>query len=327
MKKAGKIFGGVIGFLAVVITTTYYIDYPSYSYEHSTLPATFEEFYDMKLAESKAKNARPGNNERLVRYSKGKTPIAILYIHGFGASRGEGEYVGDAIAEKFKANLYYLRLPGHGTNIEDHRETGFQEYLKTAEDTFLMMDRLGDKVVVIGTSMGGLLSTYLASKYPDKIHGLILASPFYDFRDKSGNVYSFIWGKQLVNTLYGDLRKNKKNDRDDAAFNYWYRDQYYEAVQNISNLKRVIANSEVYEKVTVPVLMFYYYKSEEDQDSTADVSRMLEVFDEFGKATQPNPLNKKVQIENGAHVLMSEYVKSDKELIIKEIEEFITKIK
>ncbi len=327
MKKFGKVLGSILGVFVVVLGTTYYIDFPSYSYEQTSLPSSFDTYYKDKLQESKNKNARPANEEKLIRYSKDKTPIAILYIHGFGASRAEGEYVVDRIAEKLKANTYYLRLPGHGTNIEDQRDTGFENYLKTSEDTLLMMDRLGDKVIVIGTSMGGLITTYLASKYPEKITAIVLASPYYDFKDKTGNIYAFNWGKYVVDKAFGEMRKNKNQDPDDPSFKYWYRNQYYSAVQNLSNLKRVVANSDIYEKVTVPVLMFYYYKSETDQDSSADVSKMLEAFDEFGKSSQPNPLNKKVNVSEGAHVLLSEFVKTDKELILKETEDFIKKVK
>lgn len=326
MKKTGKIVGSIFIIIGVFFATTYYIDYPSYSYEKTSLPDNFEKFYKEKLEISKSKGARPGNEERLVRYSQGKTPIAILYIHGFGASRAEGEYVTDRVAKEFKANTYYVRLPGHGTNMDDHRDTGFAEYLKTAEDSFLMMEQLGEKTVIMGTSMGGLLTTYLASKYPEKISAIILASPYYDFKDKSGNLYNFIWGRSFVDAVIGDIRRNTK-DPDDPSFDYWYRDQYYAAIQNLNDLKRVIGTNEVFEKVTVPVLMFYYYKSEEDQDTSADVSRMLEVFEIFGKASKPHPLNKKVQVSDGAHVLLSEYVASDKELIIREAIDFINKIK
>ncbi|MCC5816171.1 MAG: alpha/beta hydrolase [Leptospira sp.] len=325
MKKTGKVLGSILVIIGIFFATTYYIDYPSYSYEKTALPDNFKDFYNEKLEISKSKGARVDNEERLVRYSPGKTPIAILYIHGFGASRAEGEYVTDRVAKEFKANTYYVRLPGHGTNMKDHRDTGFAEYLKTAEDSFLMMEHLGEKVVVMGTSMGGLLTTYLASKYPEKIAGIILASPYYEYKDKSGNLYNFIWGKSFVNTVVGDIRGNVK-DPDDPSFQYWYRDQYYAALQNLNDLKRVIGTNEIFEKVTVPVLMFYYYKSEEEQDASADVAKMLEVFEQFGKSSKPNPLNKKVQVEDGAHVLMSEFVHSDKELIIKESIDFINKI-
>lgn len=323
MKKFSKAIGGIFAVSLVFFTTTYYIDYPSYSYEQTTLPSSFDEFYQAKLNTSQKIPTRPGNEEKLIRYSKGKTPIAILYIHGFGASRAEGELVTDRIANQFQANTYYLRLPGHGTSPEDHRDTGFQNYLKTAEDSLLMMDRLGDKTLVIGTSMGGLLTTYLAAKYPDKIAGIILVSPYYDFTDKSGNIYNFVWGKKFVNLVFGEIRKNTNRNPNDPSFAYWYKDQYYAAIQNLNDLKRTVANSETYEKVTVPVLMFYYYKSETEQDGSADVSKMLEAFQQFGRSAQPHPLNKKVAVENGAHVLFSQWIPSDKELVYKESVDFI----
>jgi pimeloyl-ACP methyl ester carboxylesterase len=326
MKKFTKISSGVIGGLLLFFITTYYVDYPSYSYEQSSLPTSFDEFYQKQLKESQAKGARPGNEERLVRYSTGKTKFAILYIHGFGASRAEGEYITDRIAKTYKANTYYLRLPGHGTNPEDHRDTPFSEYLKTAEDALQMMDQLGEKTVVFGTSMGGLITTYLASKYPEKITAIVLASPFYDFTDKSGNIYNFIWGKNFVQAAFGEIRGNTSRPENDPSFAYWYKDQYYAAIQNLSDLKRAIGTQEVYEKVTLPVLMLYYYKSQEEQDKSADVSKMLAVYDEFGGSSGPNPLSRKVQIENGNHVLLSEYVESDKVTIEAEIKKFLDTI-
>ncbi len=124
---------------------------PEYQYKYLELPENFDEYYKTKLEPSKSLNVRPGNDERLVRYSDDKTPVAILYIHGFGASRAEGEYVIDEVAARIKANTYCIRLPGHGTNKEDHT----------------------------GTEYTALLATYLASEFPDEISGVVLCSPFY----------------------------------------------------------------------------------------------------------------------------------------------------
>lgn len=81
----------------------------------------------------------------MIRYSPNKTEIAILYIHGFGASRAEGEEITDQIAHDLKANLYYVRLPGHGTNLEDHRDTNFAEIIQDCETAFLESEKLGKK--------------------------------------------------------------------------------------------------------------------------------------------------------------------------------------
>ncbi|TIL79433.1 MAG: alpha/beta hydrolase, partial [Mesorhizobium sp.] len=43
-----------------------------------------------------------------------KTPLAIVYIHGFSASKGEVRPLPDDVADELDANLFYTRLTGHG---------------------------------------------------------------------------------------------------------------------------------------------------------------------------------------------------------------------
>ncbi|TIM18210.1 MAG: alpha/beta hydrolase, partial [Mesorhizobium sp.] len=43
-----------------------------------------------------------------------RTPLAIVYIHGFSASKGEVRPLPDEVADELDANLYYTRLTGHG---------------------------------------------------------------------------------------------------------------------------------------------------------------------------------------------------------------------
>src|SRR5262245_20618875 len=59
---------------------------------------------------------RPGLQKEIVRADpagKAKTPIAIVYIHGFSASKGEVRPLPDRVATALRANLYYTRLTGH----------------------------------------------------------------------------------------------------------------------------------------------------------------------------------------------------------------------
>lgn len=46
--------------------------------------------------------------------AKAKTPLAIIYIHGFSASKGEVRPLPDKVAAALGANLFYTRLTGHG---------------------------------------------------------------------------------------------------------------------------------------------------------------------------------------------------------------------
>ncbi len=326
MRILGKWLSALVLVGTSFFTTTYLLDEPEYNSSSPAPISSFKSFYEEKLALSASLKARPENEERYVEFKEGKTPIAFLYIHGFGASRKEGEDVMDRLATTFQANTYYLRLPGHGTNVEDHLRTPFQEYLKAAEEALFASQLIGDKVILVGTSMGGLISTYLASKHPELVSGVILASPFYDFADPSSNLYHFTWGATFVDLVMGKIRKSKEQDPNDESYKFWYRDQYYASIKNLMNIKRYFLAEDRFSKVEDPVLMFYYYKSEEEQDRSASVPAMLSGFEKLKKAEKPSPLLKAVQVENGAHVLMSKYSPSDKELILKESIEFTEKV-
>jgi pimeloyl-ACP methyl ester carboxylesterase len=292
---------------------------------------SFDEFYKQKLSKSKEMNVRPGNEEKLIRKSPGKTPIAILYIHGFGASRAEGEEVVDKLADTFQANTYYLRHPGHGTTAEDHRDRMYYDYLEEGRIALKMMKLLGDKVIIVGTSMGGLVATYLASKYPEDVNGLILASPFYDFDDKTTRILNFYGGITLTHLLFGKTRdisyekwKPELQKLSSPEYDkYWTTKQYYEALIPLNDLRRAVSTDETYKAIQTPTLLMYYYKNEVERDKAASVKMMVNAFHEFPSTKQPGSLNKLVKIENGNHILLSKYINIDKKMPTIEMENFI----
>lgn len=324
MKK--KIALAVLLITVVAYTVHYNFCIPSYQYLENPLPARFDDFYAQRLAQSAALHARPGNEERLVRYAPGKTPLAILYIHGYGASRAEGEFILDKISSQLKANTYYLRLPGHGTNKEDHKNASPKDHLDTVITALRMMDRLGEKTIVVGTSMGGLLATYLAAHYPEKMAGVVLVSPFYNFPGavpRLVNHYPIFRLFVALNPVR--VSSHPVPPQEDNWTKYWYREQYFISGKQLIGLARMIARDEVFEKVSVPVLLLYYYKDEMHQDDTASVAHMKHAFALFGKAKSPHPLNRAVPIADGSHVLMSKYSKTDEKIIVTETLDFIKK--
>ncbi|MDX2000994.1 MAG: alpha/beta fold hydrolase [Chitinophagales bacterium] len=300
---------------------------PSYQYVERPLPDNFETFYRQQLLTSQQHGARTNNEEKWLRFSEGKTPLAFLYIHGFTASRGEGEMVVDSLAKLYQANTYYLRLPGHGTNPDDHAQAKFNEFLDCATDALRMMQTQGEKVIIIGTSMGGLIATYLAANYPDMVDGLVLCSPFYDYAGTEGKALKIPGMLGLVKLLDGPDRTFKRDSlwesqRMDGYDNYWYsKVQRYNALYSLENLRKYAAGRTYYKKVKAPVAMLYYYKDEKHQDPTASVKAMLNAFDAFESG-----IKQKYPIADGNHVLTSAYVKSDKAAVINSITQFIAKL-
>ncbi len=325
MKK--KIVLAVLLIVIAAYALHYNFYVPSYEYTDTALPESFNEFYAQRLTQSAALHTRPGNEERLVRYASGKTPVAILYIHGYGASRAEGEYVLDKIASRLKANTYYLRLPGHGTNKDDHKNATPKDHLDTVITALRMMDKLGEKTIVVGTSMGGLLATYLAANYPEKMAGVVLVSPFYNFPGaitRLVNHYPVFRIFVALNPIR--VSSHPVPPEEDNWTKYWYREQYFIAGKQLISLARMIARDEVFEKVSVPVLLLYNYKDETHQDDTASVPHMKYAFEHFGKPNTPHPLNRAVPIADGSHVLMSKYSKTDEKIVIAETLDFIRKV-
>ena len=317
--------------ISILIITISCRSIPDYTPGPNPEFSTFDEFYKYKLSISKEKNVKPGNEEKLIRKSPGKTPIAILYIHGFSASRAEGEEVVDKLADTFSANTYYLRHPGHGTTPEDHRDRVFSDYLEEGRIALKMTKLLGDKVIIIGTSMGGLVATYLAANYPEDVSGLILASPFYDFNDKTSRILNLYGGMSFTHLLFGKRRdvsyekwKPEMKQLSTPEYdNYWTTKQYFQAILPLNDLRRAVSNEDTFTKVMAPTLLMYYYKNDKEKDKTASVDTMLKAYQLFASTKQAGSINKLVKIENGAHVLLSKHINIDKKLATAEMEAFI----
>ena len=329
MKRIAALF---LSALLVLYAAALYHARPSYHYAAAARDIPFETFLAERLTESRSRKTRPGNEERLLRASPGRTPLAFLFIHGFGASRAGGESVVDPLSREFGANTYYMRLPGHGTDTKDHTSTTFPDYLHAAEDTLMMMPKLGERTVVFGSSTGALIATYLASRYPDRVEALVLASPFYRFADPTANVLLALpGGINLVEAVYGpDRFAGWKDDpekrRVDGYEDHWLVHQKYRALLPVNNLRRFITRDSVYRRITAPVLLLYYYRDETHQDSVVDVKAMHQAFRMFGRESRPNPLNRMVAVADGNHILMSRYVRTDKAFIMKETRSFLKSV-
>jgi pimeloyl-ACP methyl ester carboxylesterase len=289
-----------------------------------------EAYVERKHREGERIPVRPGCDERLVRASAAggaaRTPLSIVYIHGFGACRAEGEAVVDRVAEDLGMNTFYTRLPGHGTNADDHASHSFAEYIGTAEETLAMGRELGDRVVVVGTSMGGLLATWLAAERPEGIAALVLASPFYEFARKEAHALELPLVLPLITALGGDVRDTRTGDPEGRHLpgfdDHWQMLQKYEALVALGDVRRVVARDDVFARVRVPVLLLYYYADERHQDDAASVATMRNAFAKFNGG-HPDPRSRAVPIEDGDHILLSAYVRSDKAKITDAIEAFL----
>src|SRR5687768_3509182 len=85
---------------------------PRLSRDMPTVPSVPEELNAFVRSVDAGHVVKPGNESEIVWYdsSKSKTEYSILYLHGFSASKMEGDPVHRQFARKFGCNLYLPRL-------------------------------------------------------------------------------------------------------------------------------------------------------------------------------------------------------------------------
>lgn len=88
--------------------------------------------------------------------SREKTPLSIIYLHGFSATCRETAPVFDRVAEKLGANLFYTRLTGHGRDSEAMGEVTLNAFLNDAMEAWEIGRTIGEEVIIVGTSTGAL---------------------------------------------------------------------------------------------------------------------------------------------------------------------------
>lgn len=98
-----------------------------------------------------------------------------LVIHGFTGNPGSMR----GVAEAFAAGGYHVempRLPGHGTTVEDMLTTTWADWSAAADAAYTTLTERCRAVVVVGLSMGGSLTLWLAGQHPD-IAGIVCINP------------------------------------------------------------------------------------------------------------------------------------------------------
>ncbi len=102
---------------------------------------------------------------------------ACLLVHGFTGTPKEMRWLGEHLhREGF--TVFGVRLAGHATRLEDLYRIRWRDWLASVEDGWHLLRSAGhDPIVVMGLSLGGVLSLLLASAFP--VAGVVAMSTPY----------------------------------------------------------------------------------------------------------------------------------------------------
>ncbi len=97
-----------------------------------------------------------------------------LFIHGLGSSSCFYKTITPSL--KSTVRCISLDTPGSGLSELGKAE---QSIASIAKDAIGVLDELQvrDKVVLIGHSMGGIVASYIAAEYPERVKGVVLIGP------------------------------------------------------------------------------------------------------------------------------------------------------
>jgi carboxylesterase len=98
-----------------------------------------------------------------------------LVLHGFTGNPQSMRGLALALADA-GLSVEMPLLPGHGTEMADMLSTRWEDWSGAADAAYADLAARSDSVAVVGLSMGGTLSVWLAQRHPE-IAGLALVNP------------------------------------------------------------------------------------------------------------------------------------------------------
>ncbi len=325
MKRFLQIVGGLLVLLVVVYLLGPKARFDPVRPETVTIGPDMTKLEQSITTAEKQAGLKPDNEARIVwadSTRKQKTAYSMVYIPGFGASWAEGDPVHKRLANNFGCNLYLARPHEHGLKSPDAFKTLTPaSYVASAERALAIGHALGEKVVVIGTSAGGMLSLYLAANHPD-IAGVVLYSPCVAVANPALKLATMPWGQQIMNLTVADEHVNVTHYKPDRA-QYWLTRYHTNGLITLQTMMDIYMAPDQFAKVKQPLFMGYYYKDDTHQDNVVSVPAMLTMFDQLG-----TPVGKKVKMafpNAGDHVIASNFTSGELEGIYRSTEFFLNR--
>lgn len=191
---------------------------------------------------------------------------AVLLLHGYTGQSSDMRYLAERLHD-IGLTVLVPRYPGHGTNRNDFLATDWRDWLRSAIDSYLDLSSKYESVMVGGLSMGGVIASILASRFP--IKRLALFAPAHD------TVSPLVSLAPYLRWIVPPLRVKEPELHEDPEQQY-LADQYWNwnYPSQVASLRRLmVVGRRSLPRVTVPTLIVV---SEADLTVPASVADRIE---------------------------------------------------
>lgn len=257
--------------------------------------------------ELKLHGLKPDNEARIIWFDnqkRKKTQNALVYLHGFTASQGEGYPIHVEFAKRYGMNLYLSRLARHGLTQDRLTELSPQKLLESASNAVDIGRQIGENVYLMGTSTGASLALYLASTLPD-IKAVITYSPLIRFYNPRIEWITRRSAEFIFNGLQRWRNSFHIRSVDPYEKQYWYPTYDIQSLNALRSLIYKTMNEATYHRIKCPVFTGYYYKNKQLQDQRVSVPAILNMFNSL--ATPVNEKRKRNFPSAESHVIACKY--------------------
>jgi len=255
--------------------------------------------------ESSFSNIKPDNQSQFIwQDSTQKTEYALLYLHGYSASYGECSPILQNFSDRYRCNTYLHRLKDHGLNDDNaFAKLTPESLVESAKEAVAIAKNVGEKLLIISTSTGCTLATYLAAADSD-IEAIIMTAPNFDLYDQNSHLMLKPWGKQILKKIVGG--NHRTWEATPEAQKYWTTKNRIEGLIAMRSLLDQTMTDEIFSKINVPVFVGYYYKDANNQDEIISINAIKE----FQLLISTPPENQKFIPYASAkgHVISSKYM-------------------
>ena len=186
---------------------------------------------------------------------------SIIFIHGIGSRHYTWNGVIEELKDEYQCITYDLR--GHGESVVDESNFTLEDLVEDLENLRSFLDI--NKIHIVGHSLGGMIGTFYAKKYRDRLLSLSLLSTTafrnVDDKNKILNIISEIKNKNLDNVLPSLI--NRWFTDDFIKNNQYIIDRRFKQIQDMPlkfflNVFRLYALTEMgswLNKITIPCLV------------------------------------------------------------------------
>jgi len=251
----------------------------------------------LQASEAAFTDLRPGTAKGVVWQGadRQRRPWAVVYLHGFSASRLETAPLAEVVGQALGAHVFYTRLTGHGLGGAPMAEARPQDWMADAVEAVHIGQLLGERVLLISCSTGATLATWLGtSTLGSKVAAHVFLSPNFGPKDKRAELVNWPWGRQLALAIEGESRGWVPESEAEAQA--WTTRYPTRAVFPMMAMVKAVRESDL-AKFKAPVRVHY-----SERDETVSPAQIKAAFDRFG-SPQKQLLPVAYSQSKGQHVL------------------------